>query len=80
MSQPATVEDVQRWMLIKLRQALRGQKVRSNIERWLSGEFGKDFEFPAMTFGAKLGDEAIAFIRDSKNRKALESEWIEDPR
>lgn len=80
MSRQASVEDIQKWMLIKLRQAIRGQRVRSNIERWLSGELGKDHEFPAMNFGAHLGDEAVSFVRDPRNRAALDAEWIEDPR
>ena len=79
MSQPASIEDIQKWMLIKLRKSLRGQGVRGNIERWLSGEFGGVREFPAMTFGAKLSDEALAFVRDPQNRKALDAEWIENP-
>lgn len=79
MSQQASIEDIQKWMLIRLRQALRGQKVRSNIERWLNGEFGKNHEFPVMSFGANLGDEAIRFVQDPRNRAALDSEWIRDP-
>ena len=80
MSRPASVEDVQKWMLIRLRQTLRGAKVRSNIERWLSGELGKMHEFPVMSFGAHLADEALDFIKDPRNREVLNAEWIENPR
>ena len=81
MTDPATVSNesinVKRWILGHVRKMLRGEKITSQIDRFVSGELKTDGQ-PRYMFQLEivLDDRTIEAIRDPKNREALSKEEL----
>lgn len=67
------VDDVRKWVINTVRQIMRGDRAKTQISRWLSGELGPSHSF---TFPIVLDDKVHKALKNAMRKVEIAKEEL----
>lgn len=67
------VDDVRKWVINTVRQIMRGDRAKTQIGRWLSGELGPSHSF---SFPIVLDDKVYTALQNTMRKAEIDKEEL----
>jgi hypothetical protein len=67
------IDDVRRWVINTVRQIMRGDRAKTQITRWLSGELGPSHSF---SFPIVLDDKVYKALKNTMRKAEIAKEEL----
>ena len=69
----AQVDEVRKWVINTVRQIMRGDRAKTQITRWLSGELGPSHSF---SFPIVLDDKVYTALKSPSRKTEIDQETL----